>query len=263
MEMKMHAQPMSAEQLDSLLFDEVQNLNADKEYWFQLRGQGINPLIDAATPLFGMVLRVRRLTNLENVSALYHSTVDDIMAIESELTNQGYDRAEVLAYRYVLCSFIDEAVMMTPWGTESIWAEHSLLTRFHNETWGGEKVFGILQRLETEPARYQQLLEFIYLCFCLGFEGRYKVISNGAEEFDKIVTRLYETLRLLREEEPDLLPSATQHVVQAKYRLGRQMPIWSVFAAFAVMLALVFIGYSVSLANKSGDVLNQLHQILN
>lgn len=263
MEKKMHAQPMSAEQLDSLLFDEVQKVNADKEYWFQLRGHGINPLIDAATPLFGMVLRVRRLTQLDDVPSLYHSTVDDIMAIESELTNQGYERAEILAYRYVLCSFIDEAVMMTPWGTDSVWAEHSLLTRFHNETWGGEKVFGILQRLETEPARYQQLLEFIYLCFCLGFEGRYKVISNGREEFDKIISRLYETLRLLREEEPNLLPSATEHVVQARYRLGRQLPIWSVFAGFAVMLSVIFIFYSVSLSQKSSDVLNQLHQILN
>ncbi|AYV12595.1 MULTISPECIES: type IVB secretion system protein IcmH/DotU [Shewanella] len=263
MDIKAEKQPISPEQVEELLYDEAQNMNADKEYWFQLRGDSLNALIDAASPLIGMVLRVRKLAILDDVEKLYHNTVDDIMAIEAELTEAGYDRAEVLAYRYVLCSFIDEAVMNTPWGADSAWAEHSLLTRFHNETWGGEKVFGILQRLETEPSKYRELLEFIYLCFCLGFEGRYKVVANGREEFDKIVNRLYETLRHLREEEPELLTGATEHVVNTRYRLGRQMPIWTVFAGFGLMLTIVFLFYSLSLANKSSGVLKQLYQILN
>ncbi|WP_328717678.1 DotU family type IV/VI secretion system protein [Halomonas elongata] len=43
------------------------------------------------------------------------------------------------------------------WGRQSVWAEHSLLARFHNETWGGEKVFSILARLQHEPHRYGTL----------------------------------------------------------------------------------------------------------
>ncbi|GGJ00757.1 hypothetical protein GCM10007978_42970 [Shewanella hanedai] len=261
--MKPQKQPLTEQQLDDVLFDEVRNIDADKEYWFQLRGDNINQLVDAATPLMGMVFRVRKLAVLDDVQKLYHNTVDDITAIEAELTESGYDRAIILAYRYVLCSFIDEAVMNTPWGADSVWAEHSLLTRFHNETWGGEKVFSILQRLETEPANYRELLEFIYLCLCLGFEGRYKVVVNGREEFDKIVNRLYETLRHLRDEEPELLCNATDHVVNTKFQIGRQMPIWTIFAGFSVMLTVIFIFYSVSLANKSAGVLDQLFQILN
>lgn len=223
------------------MFDEARNIDADKEYWFQLRGDNINPLIDAAAPLMGMVFRVRKLAELADVDKLYHNSVDDITAIEAELIELGYDRAIILAYRYVLCCFIDEAVMNTPWGSDSMWAEHSLLTRFHNETWGGEKVFSILQRLETEALTYKELLEFIYLCFCLGFEGRYKVMANGKEEFDKIINRLYETLRHLKDEEPELLTSATEHVVNTKFQIGRQMPIWTVFAGFSVALSVIFI----------------------
>ncbi|KEA65268.1 Outer membrane protein ImpK/VasF, OmpA/MotB domain [Marinobacterium lacunae] len=263
MDFQAERQPFSPGHVESLLFDQAQNINADQAYWFRLRGDSINPLIDAASPLIGMVLRVRNLASLKNIEALYQNAVDDIMAVEVELTESGYDRAEILAYRYILCSFIDEAVMNTSWGADSVWVEHSLLTRFHNETWGGEKVFGILQRLETERDKYRELLEFLYLCFCLGFEGRYKVIANGREEFDKVIRGLYETLRHQRGEEPDLMVGATRHVVNTRYRLDRQMPVWAVFAGFSLIVTAVFLSYSLSLANKSTDVINQLHQILN
>lgn len=261
--MKPQKQPLTEQQLDNILFDEVRNIDADKKYWFQLRGDNINQLIDAAAPLMGMVFRVRKLAVLEDVQTLYNNTVDDIMAIEAELTESNFDRAIILAYRYVLCSFIDEAVMSTPWGSNSVWVEHSLLTRFHNETRGGEKVFSILQRLETEPANYRELLEFIYLCLCLGFEGRYKVVMNGSQELEKIVNRLYEILKHLRDEEPELLCNATGHVVNTKFQIDRQMPIWTIFAGFTVMLTMIFIFYSILLTNKSADVLDQLFQILN
>jgi len=256
-------QAMNDSQLDQVLFDQARNMDADKEYWFQLRGDNINQLIDAAAPLFGMVLRVQKLAQLDEVEKLYHNCVDDIMAIESELAQSGRERAVILAYRYILCTFVDEAVMNTAWGAESIWAEHSLLTRFHNETWGGEKVYGILQRLEAEPKNYVELLEFIYLCFCLGFEGRYKVLANGREEFDKILNRLYETLRQLRDEEPNLIVSASDNVVSTRYRIGKQIPLWTIFAGFAVIWCGIFVLYSVMLSGRSTSVLDQLLQILN
>ncbi|MFM2480440.1 type IVB secretion system protein IcmH/DotU [Celerinatantimonas sp. YJH-8] len=247
---------------DGLLFDEVRNIDKDQDYWFQLRGENINPMIDAATPLLGMAVRIRRLSFCEQVDAVYRQAVDEVKAIEVELTEAGYEHAVILAYRYVLCSFVDEAVMNTAWGADSIWAEHSLLTRFHNETWGGEKVFTILSRLIGEPTRYQQLLEFIYLCLSLGFEGRYKVMDNGHQEYQKVIRNLYQTLARLRDEEPGPLTSPTDHVVATQQKLGKQLPLWSVFAGFGVFWVLIFIGYSLALHEKSVDVLAQLNQIL-
>ncbi|WP_422111097.1 type IVB secretion system protein IcmH/DotU, partial [Enterovibrio norvegicus] len=204
---------------DDLLFDEAANIDADQDYWFKLRGDNINPLIDAATPLLGMALRVRKLTECHNVDVIYKQAVEEVKAIEVELSEQGYDHAVILAYRYVLCSFVDEAIMSTPWGADSVWAEHSLLTRFHNETWGGEKVFTILSRLENEPERYKSLLEFIFLCLTLGFEGRYKVMEKGREEYEKVIIKLHQILRQLDDQEPLALTSAADNVVSTKYRL--------------------------------------------
>ncbi|MCE0559223.1 MULTISPECIES: type IVB secretion system protein IcmH/DotU [unclassified Motilimonas] len=248
--------------IETLLFQEAERINLDMDYHFQLRGNTDNGLIDAALPLIGMVIRVRKLAYLDDVSRLYSQTVNEISAIEIELNERGYENAIIIAYRYVLCSFIDEAVMGTEWGSHSEWAEHSLLTRFHNETWGGEKVFTILNRLQDEPTRYQDILEFIFLCFNLGFEGRYKVLVNGKDEYKQIVGSLYDLLKKHRREPSRQLTNALNNVANTKYRLSKQLPVWSVFALFGGVILTAFIFYSWSLHSKSSMVLEQLDMIL-
>jgi type VI secretion system protein ImpK len=254
--------PIQQKHYDSLLFDDVKKIDADQDYWFKLRGENINPLIDAATPLIGMALRVRSMAGCESIGTIYKHAVEEVKAIEVELAEAGYEHAVILAYRYIFCSFIDEMVMSTSWGADSVWAEHSLLTRFHNETWGGEKVFTILSRLENEPSRYKDLLEFIYLCLSLGFEGRYRVIPHGREEYERIINRLFLMLQRLEDKEPQDLTRATDHVVSTKYRLSKQIPVWVVFGGFIAAWVGVFIMYSILLHNKSMSVLDQLTQVL-
>ncbi|WP_318466720.1 type IVB secretion system protein IcmH/DotU [Photobacterium leiognathi] len=254
--------PYSVNHYDNLLFDNVVNINNDQDFWFQLRGCNLNLLIDAATPLLGVVWRIRRLSHCDNIENIYRQAVEEIKAIEVELTEASYEHAVILAYRYILCSFIDEAVMSTSWGAESAWAEHSLLARFHNETWGGEKVFSILSRLETEPKRYEDLLMFIYLCLMQGFKGRYKVMNNGQEEFNKVISNLYEILQRVKDKEPQVLTSATKHVAEKKYKLTKKTPLWTVFSGFFISWIVIFIIYSYLLSNKSIDVLTQLNHIL-
>ncbi|MBD0785054.1 DotU family type IV/VI secretion system protein [Vibrio sp. Y2-5] len=248
--------------LSSLLFDGAEKINHDQDYWFQLRGSLNNPLIDAATPLFGLALRVRQLTECENVEVIYQQVVEEIKTIEIELTELGYEHAVLMAYRYILCTFLDESVMGTSWGASTVWAEHSMLSRFHNETWGGEKVFTILKRLESEPKQYKSLLEFIYQCLVLGFEGKYRVIESGKSEREKVISQLHKLLN--RDHEADIvqLTSATEHVVRSKYQLSKQLPLWSIFAGFIVISISVFIGYSYLLHVKTSDVIEQLNQIL-
>lgn len=249
--------------LEHLIHSHAEQLDADEDYWFRLRGHSLNPLVDAASSLLGMVVRVRQLDSASDVERLYRQVVDEIAAIEIELTEQGYDRATLLAYRYVLCSFIDEAVMGMPWGRQSMWAEHSLLTRFHNETWGGEKVFSILARLQQEPQRYRDMLAFIYLCLCLGFEGRYRVLSHGRDEYEQIVRVLGDQLTALEQPTEDTLTQPLKNVVQGSSQRTASFPIWGIFALFAVAMVAVYLGFSWSLdqqAEQIPSLLNQLYR---
>ncbi|MBD3896007.1 DotU family type IV/VI secretion system protein [Halomonas sp. ML-15] len=249
--------------LDQLIHSHAEHLDADEDYWFRLRGHSLNPLVDAASSLLGMVVRVRQLDSMEDIERLYRQVVDEIAAIEVELTEQGYDRPTLLAYRYVLCSFIDEAVMGTDWGQQSAWAEHSLLTRFHNETWGGEKVFSILARLQQEPQRYRDMLAFIYLCLCLGFEGRYRVMSQGREEYEQVVRALGDQLAALGETPDDMLTRPLDNVVRGRRRGGHGLPVWAIFALFGVAMVGVYLGLAWSLDQQAGQVsalLDQIHR---
>lgn len=132
-------------------------------------------MIDAATPLLGMVMRLSTMNSQAMPEHLFTQVVTDVQAVEQLLQEQGYEPGVIVSFRYILCTFIDEAALGNGWSNKNEWIKQSLLVHFHNEAWGGEKVFILLERLIREPVRYQDLLEFLYLCFSLGFRGRYKV----------------------------------------------------------------------------------------
>ncbi|HAY9114319.1 TPA: type VI secretion system ATPase TssH [Shigella sonnei] len=155
-------------------------------------------MIDAATPLLGMVMRLSTMNSQTMPEHLFAQVVTDVQAVEQLLQEQGYEPGVIISFRYILCTFIDEAALGNGWSNKNEWIKQSLLVHFHNEAWGGEKVFILLERLIREPKRYQDLLEFLWICFSLGFRGRYKVAAQDQGEFEQIYRRLYHVLHKLR-----------------------------------------------------------------
>ena len=94
---------------------------------------------------------------------------------------------------YCLCAALDEAVLATSWGTQSIWTQQSLLSMFRGETWGGERFYTITDVLVKEPRKYIFVLEFIYILLSLGFEGRY--YGKGRVLRDEVRNRLFQKIR--------------------------------------------------------------------
>lgn len=243
-------------------FNTIQNLDTDEDLAFQLRGHGYNPLVDAALPLFGMVIRVRKMTNHESIGKLYATVRDQISVLDEEIRQHGYDSATQLAYRYALCTFIDEAVMGTVWGANSIWAERSLLSVNHSETWGGEKFFTVLSRMMMDPTRYRDVLEFKYLCLCLGFKGKYGLQHNQNDALQTILVKLHRTLRELRGETPESLTDADANIASRRYRVGRQWPWWTPWASALVVLSGVYAAFALNLGSTTDVVLHALDGVL-
>lgn len=256
-----HEDRIDDKRLERLVHSGFEYLDADEEHWFRLRGHSLNPLVDASSALLGMVGRVRQLEGVDDIERLYRQVADEITSIEIELTEQGYDRPTLLSYRYVLCSFIDEAVMGTEWGRQSAWAEHSLLTRFHNETWGGEKVFSILARLQQEPQRYHDLLVFIYLCLCLGFEGRYRIMPQGRDAYEQVVRALGDQLVAQGSTAHEALTHPLDNVVSGRRRRRHGLPAWTIFALFSVTMIGVYLGLDWSLEQQASQVSALLDRI--
>lgn len=83
-----------------------------RQYQLTLRGNSLNPMIDAATPLLGMVMRVSGMNSHAMPEHLFTQVVTDVQAVEQLLQEQGYEPGVIISFRYILCTFIDEAA----WG---------------------------------------------------------------------------------------------------------------------------------------------------
>jgi len=168
---------------------------------------GLNPLEKSASVLLNLLSQIRNTSSHPNSTGLHKQLATEIQNFESTAQREGIPPETIFIARYALCTVIDEFVMSTPWGASSIWSTQSLLSLFHKETRGGERFFQMLNKLNQNPAKNIDLLELLYLCLSLGFQGRYRVATNGINELEEIRESLYYTIRQQHEEpEPALSP---------------------------------------------------------
>ncbi len=120
----------------------------------------------------------------------------------------------------------------------------------------------LLSRLQEDPVRYRDILEFIYLCLCLGFEGRYKVMSQGRDEFERIVKQLHKQLSLERGGEAPSVFHLDLGQQASRYQLRKQVSLRTLFMGGALILAIIFGLYHHQLNNQTQDVLRQLGELL-
>ncbi len=179
---------------------------------------------------------------------------DEIKNFERDAQRAGITEKTVFIARYLLCTTIDEFVMSTPWGSGSIWSSQSLLSMFHKETRGGERFFQLLNKLNQDPARNIDLLELLYVCLSLGFQGRYRVLPNGINELAEIRESLYYTIRNQHEEtEPELSPH-WEGMNKSAVNKAVLMPAWLAASIVILLLVGLFSLWRFSLGNHIDPV---------
>lgn len=152
----------------------------------------INPVIAAANPLLMMVPTLRTAAAPSDVPTLRHRLIEMLKDFDTQCVQQGLPDDQRHIARYALCTVIDEAIQMTPWGGTANWAQQSLLIHFFRESWGGEKFFQILDKMAETPSRFVSLLELFYVCLSLGFMGRFQLQdAAGRQAVADLRERLY------------------------------------------------------------------------
>ena len=168
---------------------------------------GLNPIEKSAAVLLSLLSQIRNTSSHPNPNGLHKQLATEIQNFEKTAQRAGVNEKTIFIARYALCTTIDEFVMSTPWGSGSIWGNQSLLSLFHKETRGGERFFQLLNKLSEDPGKNIDLLELLYLCMALGFQGRYRVKPNGLNELEEIRESLFYTIRNQRQDaEPELSP---------------------------------------------------------
>ena len=204
---------------------------------------GTNPLLQAAVPLLVLAGRLRGQIGNADIESLHRQAIAEISTFEQRARQAEVPAEDVLAARYALCTVIDEAVLNTPWGAQSDWSTRSLLVTFHRETAGGEKFFQILDRVSGEPQRYLSLLELLYVCLAIGFEGKYRLDDRGAARLTDIRENLFRRIEGARGNvDPELSPR-WKGVEDRRNAVLRFVPLWVVAAACAVILVGTYIWF--------------------
>lgn len=212
---------------------------------------GDNPLLWRLEPLLAAAAQLRRLPSHPDPVGLREQLTRSLHAFEREAAATGITRDRIIAARYIVCTFLDESVASTPWGGAGVWARDTLLVRFHNEAWGGEKVFQLLGKLLQSPAENRDLIELIYVCIALGFEGRYRVINSGRAQLEQVHERVYQALRQVRESPEKRLSPHAEPARGERRRAFDATPFWAFCALIAVLAVGLYAFYAFKLGGLS------------
>ena len=218
---------------------------------------GLNPLVAAASPLLSLIGNLRNSASHRNVEGLREQVEQELHRFEANAVAHT-DRETVHAARYCLCCVLDETVLNTPWGSQSRWSERSLLVSFHQESWGGEKFFVILERLMKDPARHLDMLELMYVCLSMGFEGKYRVLETGRRSLEQTKETLFQLIRKQKgTTEPELSPH-WQGVTTVSHKIRDYIPVWVIALVTGALLLITYFVFSLVINQASSPVFNHL-----
>lgn len=222
---------------------------------------GVNPLARAASALLALPHQLLSIVSHQDTEGLRNQVLAEIKTFENNARTMGIDTDTTYACRYVLCTFIDEAVLNTIWGSSSSWAHQSLLSTLHNETSGGEKFFVILDKLLRDPNANLDLIELMFICISLGFKGSYAVMDRGQERLEELRNVVFEHIRRRRGEFPQELSPHWQSQSGKRISMRNYIPLWVVAAVAGALLLVVFTGFSLVLNETSEPVYQGLENI--
>ena len=218
-----------------------------------------NVLIDEAGALLSLVSPIRSTRQHADVATFKTQCTALITQYEQQLRHKGLASELIEQARYCMCAFIDETVLNTAWGGNSDWAQESLLSTFHNETFGGAYFFTLLDAAIAEPKTHLLLLELQYLCLSFGFVGKMRIEERGYEKLEHYRERAFKAIRSVRGEPARELSPGWRSQVVAANQLTDEFPLW----VLASVVAAALLGCYMLLNYQINQYSNTVHRQLN
>jgi type VI secretion system protein ImpK len=215
---------------------------------------GLNSLIAFANPILSAVPQIAAARNHPDPALLKETLQDLIEAFEAGARKIGVQDEVLEGAVFALCCMADDAAASTPWGRD--WTTQGLLQEMRGEDNGGEGFFALLEAVKQKPEENAELLELLYVCLALGFQGRYRNAAGGTQEADRIRAGLHALVSRRRPRPADGLseqwrpsPSgvaAPKPSVPARVAASPELPwrgIGLSAGAAAIAVLVLFFGY--------------------
>ena len=209
-----------------------------------------NILLEASSPILLLLGRLRVSLMRANFANLMGQVADAIEEFEHKVRGASVPENQARLAKYALCATADDIVQNIPSEERHYWAQYSMLSKFFGERTGGVRFFEDLERAKIDPSTNYVLLELMYACLALGFQGVHRTSSGGAAQLQMIQRTLYELLRRTRPRtDADLSPHWKGQNIPPPAR-GFKVPFW---APTAVLASLVFVLFAVFAYLLSSD----------
>ncbi len=221
---------------------------------------GPEPLVAAAGRLIHLASRVRTMAIGPDLAQLRQLAVRELDRFTPRAKNLGLEAKSVQLAHYILCAFLDDAVMSTPWGANSPWSQHSLLAAYHNDVQGGERLFQFAERMEQDPQREPRLMELLYQCLSLGFEGRAALDPRGATMLQQRRARLSTAIANRGGVSSGELSPQWRGLTVAGGSFQPRIPLWAILTALGVVALVIFSALLFRLSSQTDAAIAALNQ---
>lgn len=230
------------------------NLNASAQ------SDGENVILSSASDLLILASHIRSLEPSNSIEQLRRDIENLITKFDQQMTQFNLAKEVELTARYLICCLVDELVLSTPWGSDSAWSHQTLLSKYHNETSGGEKFFLIVNKLLEQPQRNINLIELCYVCLSSGFCGKYRLSKQGESELLQISQKLYTPIEQVRPIGRDLSPT-WKGVGNVETGFVKQFPLPVFFLVLGFVLLVSYIAFLSSLKTKVEPLYQKIESI--
>ncbi|MGB5600669.1 MAG: type IVB secretion system protein IcmH/DotU [Thiothrix litoralis] len=221
----------------------------------------LNPLEKAASALLALIANLYNRPSHAAPERLRQQLADEVRSFHGYAAQAGIDQGTIQLASHALCTTLDEAVFNTPWGQQGGWAEHGLLSEFHRSVAGGKEFFQHLKDLGQQPDRNLHLLELMYLCLSLGFQGRYRMAADGKQRLEQIQAWLMQLIRQQRGSSEAALSPHWKGVKVKREGFTRVIPLWVFYALAAGLGLVVFLGLLMALGVHASPVKQSINEL--
>ncbi|SFU10878.1 type VI secretion system protein TssL, long form [Mesorhizobium sp. YR577] len=225
---------------------------------FRFGGDEVPTIVASAAPLLNLAHALRHTDEQPDIEQLRRTTTEAIGRYERDLASARISPERARAAHYVVCATVDDVVLSKSWGVRAGWARSGLVSTFHMDVTGGDRVFDLLDHFHQSPGTNKDLLLLVYLCLSLAFEGRTRVSPRGTLELGRIRDSLYKTLLgqygvFERELSPHWRGVSARHKP-----LRTAVALWTLLSALVLLFALGYLFFTLSLNRASDGTFSRL-----
>lgn len=224
-----------------------------------LKFSSINPLVSAAMPLILLISRIKAMPQPTQILEFHRQVIREIAAFEEQAKKQGCTPRLILAARYCLCTALDEVVLCTSWGSQSLWTQQTLLSLIHKETWGGERFFLILEKMAEEGKQNKDLLDLIYILLSLGYEGKYYNQDSMVRE--EIRYRLFRITQAYHGQINRHLSPTKPEIKSAGEPNVRRTPAWIIGLFTLIVFSTLWFGFNLKTYYFAKNTIEELDSL--